>query len=57
MSESTEEPELAEVVLQLRSLLAWLDANGHSHAAIDLNGALEKLAPSGLTVDQLVPSD
>lgn len=51
------QPELPDIVAELETLLAWLDANGHSEAAIDINSALEKLAPSGITVDQLVPTD
>jgi hypothetical protein len=54
MAEEMQAPELAQIVAQLRELLAWLDANGYSHAAIDINSALEKLDPGCLTIDDLV---
>ncbi len=35
--------DLSDAVERLMSVLYWLDANGHSRAAIDVNDALEKL--------------
>lgn len=39
-------PELAEVISNLREQLSWLDRHGYLRAAIDLNNVLEELSPS-----------
>jgi hypothetical protein len=57
MTSDAKAPELAEIVAQLRKLLAWLDQNSHPAAAIEINNAIEKLAPSNLTVADVVEND
>jgi hypothetical protein len=40
-----------QLVLQtLKHILAWLDVNDEPLAAIDINQAIEKLEPSGITI-------
>jgi hypothetical protein len=57
MTSDAKAPDLAEIVAQLRKILAWLDQNGHQAAAIEINSAIEKLAPSNLTVAEVVQND
>jgi hypothetical protein len=55
MTKQTEPGEFAAIVAQLRDLLAWLDKHGYSHAAIDVNSALERLSTDNLKIDGLLP--
>ena len=38
--------ELATIVSDLRRILTWLDSHDHIHAAIHINGAIERLSPT-----------
>ena len=49
MDNKKKDADLAEVILQLRTQLEWLDLHGYSRAAIDVNNALDELEASGQT--------
>jgi hypothetical protein len=38
--------KLATIVSDLRRILTWLDSHEHIHAAIHINGAIERLSPT-----------